>query len=112
MNHVMALAGMYGVAHHEPLGVAIPIIAAVVILRLLVARARSRPTVAGKVVVRCSSGHVFTTTWSSFASITSNRLGGSRYQRCPVGHHWALVKRVNNSDLTDEERRVTGTDHT
>jgi hypothetical protein len=49
---------------------------------------------------------LFTTTWSPLGSLTSIRLGFARYQRCPVGNHWALVKPVNDSDLTDEDRRI------
>jgi hypothetical protein len=33
------------------------------------------------------------------------RLGLWRVQRCPVGHHWSLVTPVNESDLSEDERR-------
>ncbi|HEY3879125.1 MAG TPA: hypothetical protein VGM12_11055 [Trebonia sp.] len=41
--------------------------------------------------VRCAAGHVFTTIWIPFASVKAVRLGGERYQHCPVGHHWTTV---------------------
>jgi hypothetical protein len=58
------------------------------------------------VVVRCSQGHLFATVWIPFASVKSIRLGPWRYQRCPVGKHWALVTQVKESDLTEEEIRI------
>jgi hypothetical protein len=41
--------------------------------------------------VRCSAGHLFTTIWVPLGSLKAVRLGGERYQHCPVGHHWATV---------------------
>jgi len=41
--------------------------------------------------VRCKSGHLFTTIWIPLASLKAARLGGRRFQRCPVGHHWTTV---------------------
>jgi hypothetical protein len=38
--------------------------------------------------VRCSAGHLFTTIWVPLGSLKAVRLGGTRYQYCPVGHHW------------------------
>ncbi|MGH9114284.1 MAG: hypothetical protein ACRDWW_00485, partial [Acidimicrobiales bacterium] len=57
-------------------------------------------------VVRCRSGHLFTTIWIPGASFKAVRLGWWRYQRCPVGKHWTLVTPVKESELTDEERRL------
>jgi hypothetical protein len=62
--------------------------------------------VGGNVVVRCGKGHLFTTIWVPGASLKSLRLGPRRLQRCPVGHHWSLVKLVRESDLTKRERRA------
>ncbi len=45
--------------------------------------------------VRCSAGHLFTTIWVPLASLKAIRLAGERYQRCPVGHHWATVTRLD-----------------
>jgi hypothetical protein len=60
----------------------------------------------GETVVRCRQGHLFTTIWIPGASLKAVRLGGVRLQRCPVGHHWSLVRPVKEADLTDEERRT------
>jgi hypothetical protein len=50
-------------------------------------------------VVRCSKGHLFTTIWIPLGSFKAVRLGSRRYQRCPVGHHWAMVRPVDPSEL-------------
>lgn len=105
MNHVGAPVLIVASGYHAPLVMALPIIAAVVILRVVVSKARGRPALGGHIVVRCSQGNVFTTTWSPMGSLTSIRLGAARWQRCPVGNHWSLVKPVNDSELTDEDRR-------
>jgi hypothetical protein len=60
---------------------------------------------AGNVVVRCRRGHLFTTLWVPGASLKSLRLGWWRFQRCPVGRHWAMVTPVRRADLTPEEQR-------
>jgi len=54
-------------------------------------------------IVRCRSGHLFTTTLIPGASFKAVRLGNARFQRCPVGRHWTLVQRVDESTLTAEE---------
>jgi hypothetical protein len=102
----LGAASIVASSHEAPLYIALPIVAAVIVVKLVVARTKGRPMIAGDVVVRCSKGHVFKTTWSPFGSLTSVRLGFARLQRCPAGHHWALVKPVNEVDLTDEERRA------
>ena len=58
----------------------------------------------GRVAVRCRDGHLFTTIWIPGASVKSMRLGWWRYQRCPVGHHWSIVRPVRESKLTEGER--------
>jgi hypothetical protein len=61
----------------------------------------------GRTVVRCSGGHLFTTTWVEGGSLKAVRLGPTtRYQRCPVGQHWAIVHPVRDGELTEEERRT------
>jgi hypothetical protein len=45
--------------------------------------------------VRCASGHFFTTIWMPLASLKAVRFRDRRYQRCPVGHHWATVEPLN-----------------
>jgi hypothetical protein len=59
-------------------------------------------------VVRCRAGHLFTTIWIPGASFKAVRLGWARFQRCPVGHHWTLVKPVRTAELTEEERQFAG----
>jgi hypothetical protein len=76
-----------------------------------VARRRGYSGIGGDTIVRCSKGHLFTTIWLPGASLKSIRLGISRYQHCPVGHHWALVTPVKDSELTDEDRRLAAEHH-
>jgi len=59
----------------------------------------------GKLIVRCRSGHLFTTFWLPGVSFKALRLGWWRYQRCPVGGgHWSLVTPVRTSELSEAER--------
>jgi hypothetical protein len=62
--------------------------------------------IGGKVVVRCSKGHLYTTIWLPGASLKSLRLGGRRFQHCPVGDHWSLVHLVRRSDLSARQLRA------
>jgi hypothetical protein len=57
-------------------------------------------------VVRCREGHLFTTIWIPGASLKALRLGLWRFQRCPVGNHWSLVRPVRKSELTDDQLRA------
>lgn len=66
---------------------------------------------AGEVVVRCSRGHLFTTIWIPGVSVKSLRLVWRRFQRCPVGGHWSLVTPLDESKLTEDERRVAHEHH-
>jgi hypothetical protein len=59
----------------------------------------------GNVVVRCRQGHLFTTLWIPAVSVKALRLGWWRVQHCPVGRHWSLVTPVDESGLTEGERR-------
>jgi hypothetical protein len=111
VNHVGAPVLIVATGYHAPIVIALPIIAAAVILKVVVSKARGGPALRGKIVVRCSKGHVFTTTWSPLGSLTSIRLGSARVQRCPVGNHWSLVKPVNDSELTHEDRRELAAQH-
>lgn len=65
----------------------------------------------GNVEVRCSQGHLFTTLWIPGASFKAIRLGNRRFQRCPVGHHWAMVRPLNESELTEDERLEAAEHH-
>jgi hypothetical protein len=89
-------------ADHAPLVIAIPIIIVVIIAKIVYSKANGRPAVVGKLEVRCGKGHTFKTSWSSLGSFTAIRLGGSRFQHCPVGNHWSLVKPVSSSTLNNE----------
>ena len=62
----------------------------------------------GNVVVRCRDGHLFTTLWFPGVSLKALRMGPWRVQRCPVGHHWSLVRPVRRSDLSEDEQRTAG----
>jgi hypothetical protein len=67
--------------------------------------------IGGNVVVRCREGHLFTTLWIPGASVKSLRLVAWRFQRCPVGRHWSLVTPVDESTLTEDERRSAHEHH-
>lgn len=60
----------------------------------------------GETIVRCRSGHLYTTVWVPFVSLKAIRLGLVRFQYCPVGKHWSLVVPVRASDLSDEDRQL------
>jgi hypothetical protein len=62
--------------------------------------------VGGRLVVRCRQGHLFTTLWIPGVSLKSLRFLWWRVQRCPVGHHWAVVTPVRESELSRRERRA------
>jgi len=106
VNHLVASPLSASVGYHAPLEIALPVIAVVIIAKVVFSLRKGRPGIAGEVVVRCSKGHVFTTTWSPLGSLASVRLGSARFQRCPVGPHWALVRPVNDADLTDGDRHM------
>lgn len=55
-----------------------------------------------QVVVRCAHGHLFTTTWV----VTTTPTDVPAVQRCPVCHRWTQVTLVNESRLTDAERKA------
>jgi hypothetical protein len=52
------------------------------------------------VVVRCNSGHTFSTIWVPGISFKAARLGSYRLQWCPVGRHVTLVKKAQAEELT------------
>ena len=81
------------------------IAAATVLVEALVLRRRGHP-LAGNVIVRCRSGHLFTTLWVPGVSVKSLRLGWWRLQRCPVGRHWSLVTPVRMADLSPAQRHT------
>jgi hypothetical protein len=50
--------------------------------------------------VRCRGGHLFTTIWVPGGSLKAIRLGNRRFQRCPIGHHWTTVVRLDRTSAT------------
>jgi hypothetical protein len=65
--------------------------------------ARSQYRFGRNAIVRCRQGHLFSTIWIPGASIKAIRLGPWRFQRCPVGRHWTLVRPVNINALSPEQ---------
>jgi len=53
--------------------------------------------------VQCSAGHLFTTIWVPLGSLKAVRLGWERWQYCPVGHHWALVHRLDDGTASEAD---------
>jgi hypothetical protein len=62
--------------------------------------------IGGATIVRCRSGHLYTTIWIPLVSLKALRLGWWRLQWCPVGRHWSLVSPVRAADLSEDERRA------
>jgi hypothetical protein len=75
-----------------------------VLLESLALKLRGYP-IGGNVVVRCRSGHLFTTIWLPGASVKSIRFAWWRLQWCPVGRHWSIVTPVRVSELSEEDRQ-------
>ncbi len=90
------------------MGLVIVVVIAVALVAVLVVQTvvmrRRGYSVGGRTVVRCRSGHLFTTLWVPGASLKAVHLGWARYQYCPVGRHWSLVVPVKDADLTPAER--------
>lgn len=61
--------------------------------------------------VRCSAGHVFTTIWIPLGSLKAIRLGWRRFQYCPVGRHWAMVRPLEADSASPEELRAAARVH-
>lgn len=62
-------------------------------------------------IVRCSAGHLFTSTWVPFVSLKAVRLGSKRFERCPVGKHWAMIERVDPAELSPEQLAEAAAQH-
>ncbi|WP_406169755.1 hypothetical protein [Streptomyces sp. NBC_00996] len=59
---------------------------------------------AGKAIVQCSAGHLFTATWLPLIGIKSLRITPSRrYARCPVERHWGMVTKIDAAHLTEPQ---------
>jgi hypothetical protein len=89
-------------------GIVVIVVVAVLVawMVVVVRRTGGGNGAAGRVVVRCRDGHVFTTIWVPLASFKAIRLGPLRFQYCPVGGHWTFVVPVPPSELTSLERRM------
>jgi hypothetical protein len=100
------------VRHHtSSLALIVGIIAAIVavlVVGTITARRRGYSGIGGNTIVRCRRGHLFTTIWVPGASVKALRLGWWRFQYCPVGKHWTLVRPVNETTLSDEQKRAAG----
>jgi hypothetical protein len=90
--------------------VLVAVVLSVLVEAVVVGNRRGR-FLAVDTVVRCRRGHLYTTMWVPGGSLKALRLGWWRYQRCPVGGHWAMVTPARVSELTDEQRRVAATVH-
>jgi hypothetical protein len=87
------------------IGIVLLALALISIVVVNVMMRRRGYSVPGKTIVRCSKGHLFRTTWIEGGSLQAVKLGPTkRYQRCPVGKHWAVMQPVKDEDLTDEDR--------
>lgn len=88
-------------------GIVLLAIVAIYVVVVNVSMRRRGYSIPGTTIVRCSEGHLFTTRWIEGGSLRAVRLSPrTRYQHCPIGHHWAIVHPVKADELTDEERRA------
>ncbi len=87
------------------IGIIFAVVVVLVLVRFVSARRRGYTLGGTHQIVRCSKGHVFTTVWIPGGSFKAVRFGWTRFQRCPVGKHWTLVRPVREEDLSDEERK-------
>jgi hypothetical protein len=94
-QHLSPLTDLALPHYTAPLYIAIPVIVVVVLVKVVVTKRRGLPAVGGEISVRCGKGHVFQTFWSPWGSFKAIRLGAARFQRCPVGDHWSLVRPVD-----------------
>lgn len=68
------------------------------VVATIVARRRGYSGLGGRTLVRCRDGHLFRTIWVPGVSIKAIRLGWYRFQFCPVGRHWTMVKPVKERE--------------
>jgi len=89
------------------IAVLVLVVLALVLVAVNLAMRRKGYSIPGRTVVRCSAGHLFRTTWVEGGSLRAVKLGPTkRYQHCPVGQHWVIIRPVREEDLTDDERRL------
>jgi len=105
MPHSDATAGsVHEVAYTRPMiGLILGVVILVVVVIALAIGGRTRPDGRFERIVRCRAGHLFTTTLVPGASLKAVRLWNVRFERCPVGRHWTIVKPVDPSTLSPEE---------
>jgi len=84
--------------------VIVAVVVAVYLVQFILSRGRGYKF-GPHTVVRCLKGHVFKSVWIPGGSFKAIRLGWVRFQRCPVGKHWTLVRPVKENELTDNERK-------
>ncbi len=84
-------------------------IAAVVVWTLVARRLGYR--LGANTVVRCRSGHLFTTIWIPGVKLKAIDLLVARVQWCPVGRHWSLVTPVRDVDLSVQDRLFAASHH-
>ena len=84
-------------------------IAAVVVWTLVARRLGYR--LGANTVVRCRSGHLFTTIWIPGVKLKAIDLLVARVQWCPVGRHWSLVTPVRDADLSVHDRLFAASHH-
>ena len=82
--------------------------AAAIALEVVGLRGRGYNPCGGRVLARCTRGHLFTTIWIPAVSLKAVRLGWWRIQRCPVGRHWGLVALADRSRLSESELAAAG----
>lgn len=92
-------------------GIIIGVLAIAVLVVVVGVSARSMAEHGVERIMRCRSGHLFTSTVVPGASLTAVRLGRWRFQRCPVGRHWTLVTWVDPSTLSAEELALAREHH-
>lgn len=63
--------------------------------------------IVGDRILRCSDGHLFTSSESSRLFL-SMHFGPKRLLRCPVDHKWRMAENVRADDLSDAEREQAG----
>jgi len=61
--------------------------------------------------VKCAEGHLFTTIWMPLASFKAIRLGGRRWQHCPVEGHWTMVEKLDRETADPWELKVAALVH-
>ncbi len=70
------------------------------VVATVIARRRGYSGLGGRTLVRCRDGHLFRTIWVPGVSVKAVRLGWWRFQFCPVGRHWAMVRPVKERDVS------------